>query len=134
VGDDYLWVWADRSGRVTVLKVKGELDASNVTRFAAAAARELRQTAGPVAVDLSFLDFLDCAGARSLAAVVRTVPLWRLTGVRGIRPSLARLLELTGTDLPALVSRPCRGRGSRTGEREVEPVTPVCPGRAPTSR
>lgn len=42
-GGDYLWVWTDRRGRATVLKVRGELDALTASRFAAEAARELRQ-------------------------------------------------------------------------------------------
>jgi hypothetical protein len=57
-------------------------------------------------VDLSFLDFLDCTGARALDATVRSVPPWRLTEVRGIQPTVGRLLELIGIDLAAL---PCHG-------------------------
>lgn len=105
MGNDYLWVWADRSRGVTVLKVRGELDASTAARFAADAARELRQTVGLIAVDLSFLDFLDCTGARALAAMVRSVPAWRVTEVRGIQPPVARLLELTRTNLSAAPRR-----------------------------
>jgi anti-anti-sigma factor len=99
VGDDYLWVWADRSGQATVLRVRGELDVVTADRFIAAAASELRQTTGPVSVDLSFLDFLDCAGAHALEAVVRSIPPWRLIEVRCIQPPVARLLELIGLDL-----------------------------------
>ena len=99
MGDDYLWLWADRSGQATVLRVRGELDVVTADRFIAAAASELRQTTGPVAVDLSFLDFLDCVGAHALEAVVRAVPPWRLTEVRGVQPPVARLLELIGMDL-----------------------------------
>lgn len=99
MGDDYLWLWADRCGRATVLRVRGELDVVTADLFIATAASELRQATGPVSVDLSFLDFLDCAGARALEAVVRAIPPWRLTEVRGIRPPVARLLELIGMDL-----------------------------------
>lgn len=113
MGDDYLWVWADHGSRVTVLKVRGELDASTAGRFAADAGTELRQEAGLVAVDLSLLDFLDCTGARTLAAVIRAVPRWQLTEVRGIRPPVARLLELIGIDLSVL---PGHGNLSARGQ------------------
>lgn len=106
MSDDYLWVWADRSSRVTVLKVRGELDASTADQFTANAVRELRQTRGLVAVDLSFLDFIDCTGARALDAAVRSVPPCQLTEVRGIQPTVARLLELVGIDLAGLL---CHG-------------------------
>jgi len=99
VGDDYLWLWADRCGQATVLRVRGELDVVTADQFIATAASELRQATGPVSIDLSFLDYLDCAGARALEAVVRALPPWRLTEVRGIQRPVARLLELIGMDL-----------------------------------
>ncbi len=115
MGDDYLWVWADRNGRHAALKIRGELDAVTAGRFAAEAFRELRQAPGPVTVDLSFVDFIDAAGARVLQAVLDAVPPWRLTGVSGIQPAVARLLELIGMDLSAPaglseVALSCRGR------------------------
>lgn len=100
MGDDYLWLWADRCGQATVLRVRGELDVVTADQFIATAASELRQATGPVSIDLSFLDYLDCAGARALEAVVRALPPWRLTEVRGIQRPVARLLELIGMDLP----------------------------------
>lgn len=99
MGDDYLWLWADRSSRGTVLRAGGELDVVTADRFIADAVIELRHAIGPVAVDLSLLDFLDCAGAHALVAVLRAIPPWRLTEVRGIQPPVARLLELLGMDL-----------------------------------
>ncbi len=99
MGDNYLWAWTERRGQVTVLKVRGELDTVTASRFAAQAASELRQMPGPVAVDLSFLDFIDCAGARALAAVVASVQPWRLTEVCGIQPAVSRVLGLLGMDL-----------------------------------
>lgn len=105
VGDDYLWLWADRSGRGTVLRVRGELDVVTAERFIADAVIALRYAIGPIAVDLSFLDFVDCAGAHALEAVLRAIPPWRLTDVRGVRPPVARLLELLDMDLSVA---PCR--------------------------
>jgi anti-anti-sigma factor len=96
---DYLWVWAERRGQATVLKVRGELDTVTADRFAADAARELIRAPGPVTVDLSFLDFLDCAGARVLVEVLGAVRPGRPAAVRGIQPTVARLLDLIGLDL-----------------------------------
>lgn len=99
MGDDYLWAWTERHGRVTVLKLRGELDVVTAAGFAAEAASELRQAPGPVAVDLSFLDFIDCSGARALAAVIASVQPWRLAEVCGIQPTVGRVLDLMGMDL-----------------------------------
>lgn len=99
MGDNYLWAWSERRDRVSVLKLRGELDTVTASRFAAQAASELRQMPGPIAVDLSFLDFIDCAGARALAAVIASVQPWRLTDVCGIQPTVGRVLDLMGMDL-----------------------------------
>jgi hypothetical protein len=56
----------------------------------------------PVTVDLSFLDLLDCAGARALVEVLSAVRPGRLAAVRGIQPEVARLLDLIGLDLTPL--------------------------------
>jgi anti-anti-sigma factor len=96
---DYLWVWAERHGQATVLKVRGELDTVTADRFAADVLRELLRAPGPVAVDLSFLDFLDCTGVRALVKVLGAVRPGRLAAVRGIQPQVARLLDLIDLDL-----------------------------------
>jgi anti-anti-sigma factor len=128
---DYLWVWAERHGQATVLKVRGELDTVTADRFAADAVRELLRAPGPVTVDLSFLDFLDCAGARALVKVLSVARPGRLAAVRGIQPGVARLLDLVGLDLsprprPApLVVSPAgqellaQARASRSQSREA---------------
>ena len=79
--------------------MRGELDAVTADGFAVEAVRLLKRVDGPVAVDLSILDFMDCAGARTLAAVLDTIPSWRLVDVSGIRPPVKRLLDLMGLDL-----------------------------------
>lgn len=99
MGDQYLWTWVDRSHRVTVLRVRGELDAVTADGFAVEAVSLLRQVDGPVAVDLSLLDFIDCAGARTLAAVLDTMLPDRLVDVRGIRRPVRRLVNVIGLDL-----------------------------------
>jgi anti-anti-sigma factor len=131
VSGDYLWVWAERHGQATVLKVRGELDTVTADRFAADAVRELLRAPGPVTVDLSFLDFLDCAGARTLAGVLSAVRPGRLAAVRGIQPEAARLLDLIGLDLvprsrpapldfsPARQELLAQARATRSQSREV---------------
>jgi anti-anti-sigma factor len=101
VSDDYLLAWTEQRGLVTVLKVRGELDAVTAGRFATGAASELRHASGPVAVDLTFLDFIDCSGARALSQVIKSVQPWRLVEVSGIQVTVARVLALVGTDLSA---------------------------------
>lgn len=104
--DEYLWAWVDRSNRVAVLKVRGELDVGAADEFAVNAVRLLKRIEDPVAVDLSFLDFVDCAGARMLAAVLDVIPASRLVDVSGIRPRVRRVLDLVGLDIgPPLALR-----------------------------
>lgn len=97
----HLWFWIDRSRRVAVLRVRGELDAVSADGFAVEAARQLHQVNGPVAVDLSLLDFADARGARTLAAVLGGIPPWRLVAVSGIRRPVSRVLDLLGIELSA---------------------------------
>lgn len=97
----YLWFWIDRSRHVAVLRVRGELDALSADGFAVEAARQLQQVDGPVAVDLSLLDFADARAARTLAAVLGGIPRWQLVAVSGIRPPVSRVLDLLGIELSA---------------------------------
>jgi anti-anti-sigma factor len=119
MGDQYLMTWVDRSDRVTVLRVRGELDAVTADGFAIEAVRLLRHVDGPVAVDLSLLGFIDCAGARTLAAVLDTMLHDRLVGVRGIRRPVSRLIDVIGLDLKRLVQElrwPRTGPGLSAGD------------------
>ena len=50
-------------------------------------------------LDLSELRYIDCCGARTLAAVTRAVPDECPVIVRSVRPAVGRLLELMGLDL-----------------------------------
>ena len=106
--DKYAWSWVDCSDdRVAVFKVRGELDVAVADRFAVEAVRMLRQVDGSVAVDLSLLTFVDCAGARLLAAVLECVPSRRMVDVSGIRPPVRRVLDLMGLDLPGRAPVAC---------------------------
>jgi len=115
----YLAAWVDRSHGVAVLKLRGELDAVTADGFAREAIALLRQVDGPVAVDLSFLGFMDCAGAHTLEAVVATIPPRRLVDVCGIQPVVRRLLELIGLDLNGRALAPPPGTG-------LAPTRPDC--------
>jgi anti-anti-sigma factor len=106
--DDYLSVRAERRGNLCVLKVRGGLDVFTADRFAAEAGKALHETPEPVLVDLSGLDYVDAKGARTLTAVARSVPRWRLAGMRGCQPRVCRVLDLAGLDLAEL-----------TGEGEI---------------
>lgn len=124
--DEYLWAWVDRGDRVAVLKVRGELDAVTADEFAVEAVRLLKRIDGPVAVDLSLLEFVDCAGARMLAAVLDTIPSWRLVEVCGIRPRVRRLLDLVGLDpRPARASRHSDVVPSARGQKVLAEVDAV---------
>lgn len=116
----------DRGDRVAVLKVRGELDAVTADEFAVEAVRLLKRIDGPVAVDLSLLEFVDCAGARMLAAVLDTIPSWRLVEVCGIRPRVRRLLDLVGLDpRPARASRHSDVVPSARGQKVLAEVDAV---------
>lgn len=101
--EQYLWLWLDRSHQPAVLKVRGELDAVTADRFAVEAVRLLKQARGPVAVDLSILNFTDCAGARMLAAVLRAIPSSQLAGVSGIQPPVKRVFDVIGLDFSSRI-------------------------------
>ncbi|MBO0776786.1 MAG: STAS domain-containing protein [Actinobacteria bacterium] len=108
--DGYLWARVDRGDRGSVIKVRGELDAVSANGLAGQVVRLLRRVDGPVTVDLSSLDFVDGAGARTLAAVLGTIPASRLVNVSGIPPRVGRVLDLVGAALPGRAPAPGPGR------------------------
>ncbi len=63
-----------REGQVCVLTVSGELDIATTPTLTQQAAAALRQPAERLIIDLSGLQFIDCGGARALAAVIRGAP------------------------------------------------------------
>jgi anti-anti-sigma factor len=97
----YLQVQAEQHGAVCVLAVRGDLDAGSSARFAELTQRVLtmQPRAKRVVLDLSGLRFLDCGGARALAAVARSAPGRSPVVVRSIRPAVRRVLDLMCLDL-----------------------------------
>jgi hypothetical protein len=65
-------------------------------------------------LDLSGLRFIDCCGARALAAVTRAVPRDCPVIVRAVRPGVRRVLELLGLDLQRQPRRDGPAREHRT--------------------
>lgn len=99
MSSDYLWVHVQRYGRTWVLAIDGDLDGFTVGQLAEDVARAMDKVPGQVVVELSGLQFIDCSGARALAAVIGTIPAWQLTEVQGCTPLVRRVLELLGLDL-----------------------------------
>jgi len=65
-----LTVTSTREGRVCVLGVSGELDIATTPALTQQAAAALRLPAERLIIDLSGLEFIDCCGARALAAEI----------------------------------------------------------------
>ena len=86
IGDD---------GRVYI-KISGELDITTVPDLAGHLARlaDLRPTR--LFIDMSGVSFLDCASARLLADTAAFLPPGRQPVITSVRPTVRRLLELTG--------------------------------------
>ncbi|HEX4063600.1 MAG TPA: STAS domain-containing protein [Streptosporangiaceae bacterium] len=92
-------VW---EGPVCALTVTGSLDITTVDGFrtqATEATGDLVRQAERLVLDLAELDFLDCAGARALAALTGAVPPSCPVIVRSLSPAAARTLRLTGLNL-----------------------------------
>lgn len=92
-------VTVERDGPVCVLAVSGELDLIAAAGFAERAARAVDDTARRLVLDLSGLRFIDCCGARALAAVTRAVPDDCSVMVHSARPIVRRVLGLLDLDL-----------------------------------
>jgi anti-anti-sigma factor len=102
----------DRSVRV---RVCGECDASNAATLRDFLLGVLTAESARMVLDLSRLDFLDCAGARSLVAVSRRA---RLLGgslaVTAPTAPVARLLHVTGLGGLLLTSLAADQSGGRS--------------------
>ena len=80
-----------------VLKVLGDLDCASAARFRQDVADLLRHPA--VAVDLAAVPFIDSAGLGALIGGVRRIrEAGGVAAVCGARPSVARVLGMTGFD------------------------------------
>jgi anti-sigma B factor antagonist len=116
----HLAVITEHRGQRSVLRLQGELDASNRDRLRSAISSVLENHPPLLVVDLSGLAFIDCAGLSILVwAHKRLAECGHRLVVTGAKPAVQRLLRLTGLDTylhvssqryPALVrtaSTPC---------------------------
>lgn len=83
-------------GPVSVLALSGELDATTVGGLADKAASVLAAQPARLIVDLSALEFSDCRGARTLAALARSPQGGCTVILRAARPLVRRVLGLIG--------------------------------------
>ena len=101
-----LTVTITREGGVCVLAVSGELDIATTPALTRQAAAALQDPTERLIIDLSGLEFLDCCGARALAAVTRAAPSGCPVLVRGAAAQARRILDLLAVPLerPGTVS------------------------------
>jgi anti-sigma B factor antagonist len=81
------------------LRLKGEIDMSNVTELSAQL-EQAQSAAKRIVIDLSLLDFIDSSGLRALIDATENARLngHALSFRRGGRPEVRRILEITGLD------------------------------------
>lgn len=95
----YLAIITEHHGQRSVLRLRGELDVSTVDRLRRAMDSALEGHPPILVVDLSGLDFADCAG---LSILVCAQKLLLANGSElvtiGAKPIVRRLLQLTGLD------------------------------------
>lgn len=107
---DYLKIRFDRYDQVCVLAVDGEMDmdsSGTFTEFTQGVTEAMGPLPRRIVMDLSGLRFIDCCGARALAAMTGPAPGRPEVVVRSVRPAVQRVLDLldlglpgTGPDLP----------------------------------
>jgi anti-sigma B factor antagonist len=92
-----LAVITEHHGQRSVLRLRGELDASNRDRLHSAISSALENHPLLLVVDLSGLDFTDCAGLSVLAGAQKRLAEYghRLL-ITGAKPAIQRLVHLTG--------------------------------------
>jgi anti-anti-sigma factor len=94
-----LTVQADRDGRVCVLSARGDLDLTSAAEFMQCATGALDWWPDRLVLELAGLTFVDCTGARTLAAVTRAVPPGCQVIVGSLSLPAGRILGLLGLDL-----------------------------------
>jgi anti-anti-sigma factor len=82
-------------GTATVV-ISGELDVLVTPVLSAYLAQVLSQPPQHLVFDLAGLSFLDCAAARLIAGTGRFLPPGRRPVVRGARPAVRRILQVSG--------------------------------------
>ncbi|HEY2309162.1 MAG TPA: STAS domain-containing protein [Streptosporangiaceae bacterium] len=93
----HLAVVTERHGQRSVLRLLGELDASNRHHLHGVISSALENHLSLLVLDLSGLDFTDCAGLSVLVwAHKRLAGCGHRLVITGAKPTVQRLLHLTG--------------------------------------
>jgi anti-sigma B factor antagonist len=102
-----LAVTTEHHGQRSALRLQGELDVSNRYRLHTAISSALEHHPPLLVVDLSGLDFTDCAGLSVLVeAHKRLAASGQRLLITGAKPAVQRLLHLTGLDTYLHLSTP----------------------------
>jgi anti-anti-sigma factor len=88
-----------RDRRICVLTLSGDLDLLAIPGFLMHAAQVVDEPAERFVLDLAGLTFLDCAGARALAAVTSLLPSGCPVIIRSLSPAARQLLDRLNMDL-----------------------------------
>ena len=103
----HLAVTTEHHGQRSVLRLQGELDASNRDRLHSAISSALEHHPPLLVMDLSGLDFTDCAGLSVLVgAHKRLAASGHRLLITGAKPAVQRLLYLTGLGTYLHLSNP----------------------------
>ena len=103
----HLTVVTDHHGQRSVLRLQGELDASNRDHLQGAISSALEKHPRLLVVDLSDLGFIDCAGVSVLVwAHKRLAGCGHRLVITGATPAVQRLLHLTGLGTYLYLSNP----------------------------
>ena len=96
-----------RCGRRSVLRLRGDLDASTEDRLRSAIGGVLNHSPEFLVVDLSALGFMDCSGLAVLVwSQQRLAEQERQLILTGAQPVVQRLIHLTGLDTYLHVDAP----------------------------
>jgi anti-anti-sigma factor len=88
----------DVSRGTATVTVSGELDALVMPTLSAYLVQVLSQPVQKLVFDVTGLDFLDCAAARMIVGTGRFLPPGGRPVIRGARPAVRRLLQVSGLD------------------------------------
>lgn len=103
----HLAIVTEHDGQRSVLRLRGELDASNRDHLRGAISSALENHPPLLVVDLSGLGFMDCAGLSVLAWAHKCLAgCGRHLVITGAEPAVQRLLQLTGLDMYLCLSNP----------------------------
>jgi anti-anti-sigma factor len=103
----HLAIVTEHHGQRSVLRLRGELDASNRDHLRSAISSALENHPPLLLVDLSGLGFMDCAGLSVLVwAHKHLAGCGHQLVITGAEPVVQRLLHLTGLDMYLCLSNP----------------------------